>query len=525
MSATPESPAAPTLGFARPSQPRAWRRAAMALALLALAPRVGWTTPSPPAADLEARLKRWFAEASRIAPGEWGVAIATEDGSILWSVRPDQALIPASAVKLFTTGFARTVLGADARRSTRILGNGYVDPASGDWVGRWAIEVNGDPSLERSKSGGTRLLSLAQQLAALGVRRLTGPFEVQSAAGPAEAWFPPQWSERHRGRLFAPLIGPLTVHENVVRFSIRPGTAVGRRARLATVSPDGIEHLVAVRATTITGRRSRLRVRPAPGGGWVVTGQIGEHSRGRSISVTAAEPRLVLEAVWEAALREVGITWDRESSGALDQAAAPDGVLAEVLSPSLDSIASDVNLRSHNLGAELLLQWAAGPDFGPELLTQHVQFITGQLDGVRLVDGSGLSSNDRVAPRIFVSYMARLPQTEHGKNFPLLFPANGTGTLKPLRGDLPAEGVFRAKTGTLRNVSTVVGYLGRPDGVLLLSLMYNGSRPSSARRAQWQLVRELGADGIAVPAEWEEQESPQYGGQGDGWTERLNQIF
>ncbi len=492
--------------------------------LLGFTASAAMADPVPSSADLEATLKRWFAEASRIAPGEWGIAVAREDGSLLWGVHPDELLIPASAVKLFTTGFARTVLGADARRSTRVLGNGYVDPTTGEWVGRWALEVNGDPSLERSRGHGPRLLNLAQQLWALGVRRLTGPFEVQSAAGPAEAWFPAQWSERHRGRLFAPLIGPLTVHENVVRFSIHPGAAVGRRARLAGVSPDGIERLVAVQATTSSGRRSRLRVRPAPGGGWVVTGTIGVRSRGRSIAVTAPEPRLVLEAVWEAALREAGIDWQREASLA-GQVAAPDGILAEVLSPPLDSIAADINLRSHNLGAELLLQWAAGPEYGPELLTQHVQFITGKLDGVRLVDGSGLSSNDRVAPRIFVSYMARIPQTENGRNFPLLFPANGTGTLKPLRGDLPAEGVFRAKTGTLRNVSTVVGYLGRPDGVLLLSLMYNGSRPSSARRAQWQLVRELGADGVAVPNAWEEEESPQYGGQGDELIRALDSSF
>jgi D-alanyl-D-alanine carboxypeptidase/D-alanyl-D-alanine-endopeptidase (penicillin-binding protein 4) len=459
-----------------------------------------------------------------MAPGNWGIAVATDNGSLLWSVRPDQALIPASAVKLFTTGFARTVLGSDARRSTRILGNGFVDPATGEWVGTWALQVNGDPSLERANGSGPRLVYLARQLATRGVRRLTGPLEVQSAAGPAEARFPAEWSDRHRGRLFAPLVGPLTVHENVVRFRIRPGRKVGHRARLTTVSPDGIERLIAVKATTSAGRRSRLRVRPAPGGGWVVTGRIGIRSRGRYISVTSAEPRLVLEAVWGAALEQAGIEWDQSPARPpADQGLGPRLILAEVLSPPLDSIASDVNRRSHNLGAELMLQWAAGLDNGPALLTQHVQFITGQLEGVYLVDGSGLSSSARVTPRVFVSYLARLPQTEHGKNFPLLLPANGTGTLKRLRGDLPAEGVLRAKTGTLRNVSTVVGYLGHPEGVLLISLMYNGSRPSSARRAQLALVRELGANGIVVPSEWEE-EPPRFGGRGDGWAERISHI-
>ena len=60
---------------------------------------------------------------------------------------------------------------------------------------------------------------------------------------------------------------------------------------------------------------------------------------------------------------------------------------------------------------------------------------------------------------------------------------------------------MRAKTGTLGTVSTVVGYLGRPEGTLLVALMYNGPRPWAARQAQWRLFRELGANGVVIPAD------------------------
>ena len=80
-------------------------------------------------------------------------------------------------------------------------------------------------------------------------------------------------------------------------------------------------------------------------------------------------------------------------------------------------------------------------------------------------------------------------------------PANGTGTLHRLNAGFPGEGVVRAKTGTLGTVSTVVGYLGRPEGTLLVALMYNGSRPGAARQAQWKLFRELGANGVVIPAD------------------------
>jgi hypothetical protein len=31
--------------------------------------------------------------------------------------------------------------------------------------------------------------------------------------------------------------------------------------------------------------------------------------------------------------------------------------------------------------------------------------------------------------------------------------------------------------------------------------MYNGSRPLAARQAQWKLFRELGANGVVIPAD------------------------
>jgi D-alanyl-D-alanine carboxypeptidase len=127
------------------------------------------------------------------------------------------------------------------------------------------------------------------------------------------------------------------------------------------------------------------------------------------------------------------------------------------------------------------------------------------------VDGSGLSYDSRVSPSAFVSYLAKFPATPGGQNFPLLLPANGTGTLRRLNTGFPGSGVVRAKTGTLGQASTLVGYLGRSDGTLLVSVMYNGSRPAAARRAQWSLFRELGADGVVIPADASSVEPPQLG--------------
>jgi serine-type D-Ala-D-Ala carboxypeptidase/endopeptidase (penicillin-binding protein 4) len=496
--------------------PLTLRRSAVA-ALLLLA-------PAPPAAAqgsggvlastddlLASRLTSWYETASRRAPGEWGIAVADETGRMLWSVQPNLPLVPASTVKLFTTGFARSVLGGSARRSTKVVGVGGLDLATGAWKGSWALELNGDPTLERAQGSGPTLYDLALQLASAGIRKLSGPLQVQSASGPANAVYPAAWSSRHRGRVFAPPVGPLTLHENIVWITVRPGAKVGHRARLMETAPEGITSLVTVSATTKAGRRSRLGLRRRSDGGWVVTGTIGVRASARRLTAVASEPKVVLNAVWGSALARAGISWNRTPSAG----ATPDGepqILAEVASAPLDSLASEINRRSLNLGAELLLQWAGGQEQGPERLTRHVHEIIGSSEGVFLADGSGLSYDDRVTPAAFISYLARFPDTPAGQNFPQLLPANGTGTLRRLNSGFPGEGVIRAKTGTLGQVSTIVGYLGTEHRVLLVSLMYNGRRPWAARQAQWKLFRDLGANGVVIPTDSAPPPPVQMGG-------------
>jgi serine-type D-Ala-D-Ala carboxypeptidase/endopeptidase (penicillin-binding protein 4) len=230
-------------------------------------------------------------------------------------------------------------------------------------------------------------------------------------------------------------------------------------------------------------------------------------ARPRGFTTVASDPKAVLARAWATALVHAGIEWVQDARTPSRMPGPISTVLAEVSSPVLDSLASDVNRRSLNLGAELLLQWAGGAE-GPRMLTEHVQSIAGNSTGLHLVDGSGLSYDDRASPLTFVSYLAKLPTTPAGRNFPLLLPANGDGTLRRLRSAALGQGVVRAKTGTLGQVSTVSGYLGRPDGMLIVSVMYNGPRPSTARQLQWQLFQLLGADGSAIPADALTPESP-----------------
>src|SRR6476646_11529229 len=122
--------------------------------IMALFARVPAVWAQADAMCLHEQRADWFDTATRAAPGQWGIAIADQKGQVLWSMNPDASLMPASAVKLFTTGYARSVLGGGARRATRLVGSGVVDPKSGEWLGEWELQVNGDASLERAEGSG-----------------------------------------------------------------------------------------------------------------------------------------------------------------------------------------------------------------------------------------------------------------------------------------------------------------------------------------------------------------------------------
>ena len=392
------------------------------------------------------------------------------------------------------------MVGADARRATRVVGDGRVNPATGTWEGRWGLELNGDPTLERRDRTGPTLTALAHQLASIGVRRLIGPLSVTSGAGEARSIFPAAWDARHRGRSYAPMVGPVTLNENLVEFSVLPGARSGAPAIIAADAPAGMAALVTNTAKTVAGTRARIRVAPQPGGRFLVSGTIGSRAGARRYQAVATDPTAVLESAWRYATKQAGIDW-LVASAISAPGFGERRVLAEVVSQPFDSIAHEINSRSLNIGAELMLLWGGGPERATDRLMQHVRTVTGITRGIELFDGSGLSDRDRISPIVFTTYLANFPQTAGGRNFAQLLPANGSGTLKSLRTGLPAAGVVHAKTGTLGNVSTLVGYLGRSEGTLLIAAMYNGSNPGAARQAQWKLFRTLGANGVVLSAD------------------------
>ena len=120
-------------------------------------------------------------------------------------------------------------------------------------------------------------------------------------------------------------------------------------------------------------------------------------------------------------------------------------------------------------------------------------------DAVRLVDGSGLSRDDALAPGALTRLLAGVTTAEPGALSPLLtgLPVGGfSGTLSDrYRGGPQAAGagVVRAKTGTLRGVSALSGVVRTAEGRLLAFALTADAVPQGATRGAEAALDRLAA--------------------------------
>lgn len=168
-------------------------------------------------------------------------------------------------------------------------------------------------------------------------------------------------------------------------------------------------------------------------------------------------------------------------------------VLATHISvPMIDDI-TVTNKISQNLHAELLLRLLGklfAKDGSLEQGTRVVrQFLinAGISDqDFYFYDGSGMSMDDRIAPRAYTQLLSYASRQSWGASWRGTFPVAGVdGTLESRFRNSPLKGKLWAKTGTLNETVALSGYLTAASGrVLAFSILVNGHRPGSNAESQ-----------------------------------------
>jgi D-alanyl-D-alanine carboxypeptidase/D-alanyl-D-alanine-endopeptidase (penicillin-binding protein 4) len=168
-------------------------------------------------------------------------------------------------------------------------------------------------------------------------------------------------------------------------------------------------------------------------------------------------------------------------------------VLATHISVPVAEDVTVTNKVSQNLHAELLLRLLGkvhGTDGSFEQGARVVrQFLAGAGvdDGdFYLCDGSGMSLQDRVAPRAFTQLLVYASRQPWGAAWRETLPVGGVdGTLAGRFKNSSLKGRVWAKTGTHSEVNALSGYLTAASGkTLAFSILVNGHRPGSDAAVQ-----------------------------------------
>lgn len=411
----------------------------------------------------------------------------------------DSGFVPASVAKLVTATAAYELLGVDYRFGTEVYYGGELAADSGILDGPLYVRGGGDPGFIAE-----RLWLFVQHLRHLGLREIRGDcilddtFFDSVTAGPG-------FTDDNSSRAYEAPVGALTANFNSLEIHARPGPAPGSRIRVDLFPRlDGIP--VHVGANTVGvggGQRVTVRTEAREGVTHVlVNGSMGAGSGTRTVYRKAWETTGNFGRALSALLRESGIRLE----GRMRTGAVPDSVLSTppvyvFEGQPLPVYVGYLFKYSNNIVAESIFKTIAAEHNGRRngswdsaaAVVRRWWSGNGLPGSLRLVNGSGMGTRNRLTPSQVVGLLSHVYRQKH--YYPdfcaALSNAGIDGTLSDRFTRSRLRGLLRAKTGTLNSsgVSSLAGYAFCDGGVYAFAIMVNDR--SHGQYQHWVLQQRL----------------------------------
>ena len=433
-------------------------------------------TAAQPACRVE--LGRQIEAITASSGASWGILAQSlgEPPRLLYAQNADQTFIPASNVKLLTTAAALISLGAAFRIRTSV----YQTPGEIRVVGR------GDPSLTDAQ-----LRQLAQQVARRGIR------QIQSLVADDQyfqgVFFNPTWEQEDIESGYGAPFNSLILNQNAIGLTLIP-QAVGQALAIRWDDPTeaGRWNIINRSQTVALGADEFLTVgRDLSQPTLRVEGQLRVGSAPELAAVSIPDPARYFLARLRQALEAEQIQVEQAGLAKLPLLETNSGAseIAAVESAPLSELLVETNQQSNNLYAEAILRQLGKPadpfaDLTPAAALQAgIVSLQASLTEIgvtsrfRLADGSGLSRQNLVSPKAFVQTLQAMSRSQYADRYRASLSVAGvSGTLANRFKHTPVEGQLQGKTGSLRGVAALSGYLQTADSekpALAVSILVN----------------------------------------------------
>lgn len=402
---------------------------------------------------------------------------------VLYSTLGDQALMPASNMKLLTVAAALHTLKPDFAFSTGLMLH------EGD-LHLWG---DGDPTLgdaELLRPAGWTTTTVfrhwADELRRRGIRQVRHVIFDDSVFD--EEFIHPRWPAGQLNRRYAAEVAGLNLNANCIDLYLAPADGNATSCRL-----DPVTRYVTIRNLVRPGAQNTAWGARAPQSNEITLRGDLRAALVKPLSVTVYDPAAFTATVMAETLREAGVEItgevrrDRQSRQRYQAARPADRApwtAIGVHKTPLPIVLTRCNKDSMNLYAEALLKrigfaaagqsgsWANG---GAAVLS-YARSLGVNIDNLKIDDGSGLSRDNRVTAELLC---AVLSSAHHGPGrdafAATLAVAGVDGTLDDRFSTFPhLQKRVLAKSGYISGVRSLSGYLNARDGrVIAFAILMN----------------------------------------------------
>ncbi|MEA2564405.1 MAG: hypothetical protein QOH06_5909 [Acidobacteriota bacterium] len=470
--------------------------AVLTLAVLALllGPLPPVETSSTPA--LYQALEAQVAQALRVTSALGVHVVDLDTGESVYGYNPDEPRVIASNTKLFTTAAILDALGPGYAFETRFVMHGPVKDGVLD--GPVGVVGSGDPQISGRDYAGDSFAPFRDWARALrdrGVERIAGDVYLDHGLFDPPLVHP-DWPRDQLTRWYEAPVDALSFSDNCILVRVWPGKA-GGMAQVELV-PDVPVLQLRNTARTI-GKGGQNVVIHRNGEELFVKGNIRSNSGPVETWVTVPDPVRYFGQGLIAALAEEGVRVD----GKLRPVEQLPSLVWERVAVHRSDLLSAIrvtNKRSQNFYAESLAKHLGAVRCGHGSWQDGVKAIGEFATSVgipkgsfSMSDGSGMSRDNRFAPRHLTILLRHMFFHEAGTEFAQSLPFSGEdlGSWKRRLAQPPYAGNVFAKTGTLEGVSALSGYAKAVSGKAYAFSILLNRVGGDARGAQDAIVRAL----------------------------------
>lgn len=486
--------------FSRLSAARVAKRLLGLLLLALAAPGLAQSHSAAHAGNgLPSSLQQAFRSANLSLHDVGLIAVPVAGGPPLLSLNADEALNPASTMKLLTTHAALSRLGPDFRWKTRAYLRGEL--RDGLLQGDLVLRGGGDPKLVIED-----MTEFIARMREAGLRDIKGNLVLDDGVFALD--------DRSVEQIDGDSSQP---------YNVRPhGMLLNFKATKFVITPrgDGVDVVLdpALADVPIDNevRLARGRCRYGAGGLVIrdngsdqkpvikITGTYSSECGEQNVFAAALTHRQFAHAFFKAAWVAAGGTWQGQTR--IERGAAKGEPWLEWTSPrTLGEVVFDINKFSNNVMSRqvLLLTTALETKTAPTIddarnfLHRWLKTVGMNFPELYVENGSGLSRNERISAQHLARLLIHASGSPHAELLRESLPRVGVdGTMKSRLQSDPIAGRAWIKTGSLNDVRTLAGYVDASSGQrYVVVLLINGPKAEQSGAAQDTVLRWIYSNG------------------------------